>query len=54
MPVAADYIGLTLPTAAAEKVIVTLDPQNPARDRITVRPAPASESKIAHPKSNIP
>ena len=54
MPVAADYIGLTLATAAAEKVIVTLDPQNPARDRITVRPAPVSDSKIAHPKSNIP
>jgi pyrimidine operon attenuation protein/uracil phosphoribosyltransferase len=39
MPVAADYIGLTVTTAAAEKVVVTLDDQNPARDRVTVRPA---------------
>jgi len=39
MPVAADYTGLTLTTTAAEKVIVTLDAQSPARDRITVRPA---------------
>jgi hypothetical protein len=45
---------VALATAAAEKVIVTLDPQNPARDRITVRPAPVSESKITHPNSNIP
>lgn len=41
MPVAADYIGLTVTTAATEKVIVTLDEQNPTRDRITLRPAPA-------------
>jgi pyrimidine operon attenuation protein/uracil phosphoribosyltransferase len=39
MPVAADYTGLTLTTTAAEKVVVTLDAQSPARDRITVRPA---------------
>jgi pyrimidine operon attenuation protein/uracil phosphoribosyltransferase len=53
MPVAADYIGLTVTTAAAEKVVVTLDDQNPARDRVTVRPAPVSQSKIASLKSEI-
>lgn len=41
MPVAADYVGLAVTTDAAEKVIVTLDDQNPARDRVTVRPASA-------------
>lgn len=44
MPVAADYIGLTLTTAATEKVVVALDDQNPARDRITVRPAASGKS----------
>ncbi len=39
MPVAADYVGLALTTTAAEKVVVTLDATNPARDRITIRPA---------------
>jgi pyrimidine operon attenuation protein/uracil phosphoribosyltransferase len=39
MPVAADYVGLSLTTAAAEKVVVTLDATAPSRDRITVRPA---------------
>jgi pyrimidine operon attenuation protein/uracil phosphoribosyltransferase len=39
MPVAADYVGLHLSTAAAEKVIVLLDEKTPTRDRITVRPA---------------
>jgi pyrimidine operon attenuation protein/uracil phosphoribosyltransferase len=39
MPVAADYTGLTLTTTAAEKVVVALDAQSPAHDRITVRPA---------------
>jgi pyrimidine operon attenuation protein/uracil phosphoribosyltransferase len=41
MPVAADYIGFTVTTAATEKVVVTLDDQTPARDRVTLRPAPA-------------
>lgn len=39
MPVAADYVGLTVTTTSAEKVVVTLDATNPARDRITLRPA---------------
>lgn len=39
MPVAADYVGLHLSTAAAEKVIVLLDEKTPTRDRISVRPA---------------
>lgn len=37
MPVAADYTGLTLTTAAAEKVVVTLDPKSPARDSIRIQ-----------------
>jgi pyrimidine operon attenuation protein/uracil phosphoribosyltransferase len=37
MPVAADYTGLTLTTAAAEKVVVTLDPKAPARDSIRIQ-----------------
>jgi len=53
MPVAADYIGLNVTTTATEKVIVSLDERSPARDRITLRPAPVSESKIANPKSKI-
>jgi pyrimidine operon attenuation protein/uracil phosphoribosyltransferase len=44
MPVAADYIGLNVTTTATEKVIVTLDEQNSARDRVTVRPAASVKS----------
>lgn len=40
LPVTADYVGLQLATTAAEKVIVTLDEKNPARDAIEIRPAP--------------
>jgi pyrimidine operon attenuation protein/uracil phosphoribosyltransferase len=39
MPVAADYVGLTLDANEREKVVVTLDPANPARDSIRVQPA---------------
>ncbi|HWZ93868.1 MAG TPA: bifunctional pyr operon transcriptional regulator/uracil phosphoribosyltransferase PyrR [Opitutaceae bacterium] len=36
LPVAADYTGLTLPASDDEKVVVRLDPANPARDAIRV------------------
>jgi pyrimidine operon attenuation protein/uracil phosphoribosyltransferase len=39
MPVAADYTGLTLPARDDEKVVVRLDPANPARDAIRVEAA---------------
>ena len=38
LPVAADYCGLTLAAADGERVVVVLDPENPARDAITRRP----------------
>jgi pyrimidine operon attenuation protein/uracil phosphoribosyltransferase len=37
MPVAADYTGLTLAPAPAEKVVVTLDAKSPARDSIRIQ-----------------
>lgn len=37
MPVAADYTGLTLAPATEEKIVVTLDPQSPARDSIRIK-----------------
>lgn len=45
LPVAPDYCGLTLEARDAEKVVVHLDEQNPARDSISIlpgSPAPAS------------
>lgn len=36
LPIAADYIGLTLNPARDQKVVVTLDPKNPKRDTIKV------------------
>jgi pyrimidine operon attenuation protein/uracil phosphoribosyltransferase len=39
LPVAADYTGLTLPASDDEKVVVRLDPANPARDAIRVEAA---------------
>jgi pyrimidine operon attenuation protein/uracil phosphoribosyltransferase len=36
MPMAADYTGLTLAPGPDEKVVVTLDPQNPRKDSIRV------------------
>ena len=44
LPITADYTGLTLTTSADEKVVVTLDEKNPARDAIAV---------LANPKSKI-
>jgi pyrimidine operon attenuation protein/uracil phosphoribosyltransferase len=39
LPVAADYTGLMLPANDDEKVVVRLDPANPARDAIRVEAA---------------
>jgi pyrimidine operon attenuation protein/uracil phosphoribosyltransferase len=39
LPVAADYTGLTLPASDDEKVVVRLDPANPARDTVRVEAA---------------
>lgn len=39
LPFAADFVGLTLAPGPEEKVVVTLDPANPSRDSIQVRPA---------------
>ena len=52
LPVAADYIGLTVAATDAEKVKVNLDPAHPAKDSITIRAA--SKSKIENLKSKIP
>ena len=38
LPVAADYIGLALEAPAAAKVVVTLDPDQPARDSVAILP----------------
>jgi pyrimidine operon attenuation protein / uracil phosphoribosyltransferase len=42
MPLAADYIGLTLTTLATQKVVVTLDPADPKRDTLRLEAAPAN------------
>jgi pyrimidine operon attenuation protein / uracil phosphoribosyltransferase len=42
MPLAADYVGLTLTTLATQKVVVTLDDANPKRDTIRLEAAPAN------------
>jgi pyrimidine operon attenuation protein/uracil phosphoribosyltransferase len=39
LPIAADYTGLALPARDDEKVVVRLDPANPARDAILVESA---------------
>ncbi len=36
LPFAADYTGLTFPAGETEKVIVTLDPDNPSNDRASI------------------
>ncbi|MEO5958120.1 MAG: bifunctional pyr operon transcriptional regulator/uracil phosphoribosyltransferase PyrR [Opitutaceae bacterium] len=42
LPLAADYVGISLATADAEKIVVTLDPKNIARDAIRIEPAHAA------------
>jgi pyrimidine operon attenuation protein / uracil phosphoribosyltransferase len=39
LPVAADYTGLILDVTPTSKVVVSLDPQKPARDSITILPS---------------
>lgn len=41
MPVAADYVGLTVEADEREKVVVALDPADPARDSIRIEPSAA-------------
>ena len=41
LPISAGYCGLTLATTGDEKVVVHLDPHQPAKDSITVLAAPA-------------
>jgi pyrimidine operon attenuation protein/uracil phosphoribosyltransferase len=47
LPIAADYTGLALPAREDEKVVVRLDPANPARDAIRV------EAAASHRKSKV-
>ncbi len=42
MPMAADYVGITLAPSSGEKVVVTLDPTSPKRDSIRIEPASAA------------
>ncbi|MCX6956707.1 MAG: bifunctional pyr operon transcriptional regulator/uracil phosphoribosyltransferase PyrR [Verrucomicrobia bacterium] len=53
MPVAADYVGLTVATAADEKVIVALDAKSPHRDTIRIEPARALPAAAPTRKSKI-
>jgi pyrimidine operon attenuation protein/uracil phosphoribosyltransferase len=46
LPFAPDFCGITLAAAEDEKVVVFLDPGDPDRDSVTVRPASA-ESHVA-------
>ncbi len=39
LPFAPDYCGLTLDTGEKEKVVVRLDPSDPKKDALTIRPA---------------
>ena len=39
LPLSADYVGIALPAADREKVVVALDAENPKRDSVRVEPA---------------
>ena len=39
LPLAADYVGIDLVTPSSEKIVVTLDAADPARDSIRIEPA---------------
>jgi pyrimidine operon attenuation protein / uracil phosphoribosyltransferase len=39
LPLAADYVGITLAVGDREKVVVTLDAHNPKRDSVRIEPA---------------
>ena len=51
LPFAPDYCGLQLAATDTEKVVVRLDPADPARDLIKVAPAGSPKSEIANRKS---
>ena len=54
MPVSADYVGLTLPAPAGEKVVVTLDAQSPRLDTIRIDSAiRAGQPNLQNPTSKI-
>jgi pyrimidine operon attenuation protein/uracil phosphoribosyltransferase len=52
LPFAADYCGLTLQAGDDEKVVVTLDPKQPTKDSVTVRPSAKPKSAIRNPQSS--
>ena len=52
LPVAADYVGLTLSPLDGEKVVVTLDPENNKRDSIAVRPPVGAKPQNAKGKDS--
>lgn len=45
LPLAADYVGLTLAPSAEQKVVVVLDEKNPQRDAIRLEPVAAANRK---------
>jgi pyrimidine operon attenuation protein/uracil phosphoribosyltransferase len=47
LPIAADYIGLTLTAREGEKVVVALDGKSPKRDAIRIAPSPSARSTAA-------
>ncbi len=53
MPVAADYTGIQLTATADEKIVVSLDPVDPARDFIQVKSTAAVKSNSQTRKSKI-
>lgn len=42
LPISADYVGLTLPVADNEKIVVHLEPERPAGDRVQIVPTRAA------------
>jgi pyrimidine operon attenuation protein / uracil phosphoribosyltransferase len=42
MPLAADYVGISITATDAEKVVVNLDPKSPRHDSVRVEPATAA------------
>ncbi len=51
LPLSADYCGLTVAATDSEKVVVRLDPADPAQDSITILPSANRKSAIQNPKS---
>ena len=54
LPIAADYCGLNVNAAGPQKIVVHLDPHQPAQDSITIlAPASPLKSEIESQKSKI-